>query len=53
MDELHFEGLGGTNTLRYTRAREAPRARVLIAPALGLRAAYYREVAEALAAADH
>lgn len=52
MDELHFEGLGGTNTLLHARPSGTPRARVLIAPALGLRAAYYRGVAEALAAAD-
>lgn len=53
LEELRFEGLGGPNTLLLARAT-APstahtRTQVLIAPALGLRASYYRAVAEALA----
>ncbi len=50
LEELRFDSVGGANTLLLARAAsETPRARVLIAPALGLRASYYKPVAEALA----
>jgi predicted alpha/beta hydrolase len=47
--EVSFAGLGGQQTLRLWRAAEASAPVVVIAPALGLRASWYDELACAIA----
>ncbi len=47
--DVRFAGLGGAQTLRVWRAPDAAAPIVVIAPALGLRASWYEELARALA----
>ena len=46
--EIAFTTVGGTQRAAVDLPRSSPRAAVLVAPALGVRASYYRKLCEAL-----
>lgn len=47
-DEIAFTTLGGTQRAALDSPADAPRGAVVVAPALGVRASYYRKLCGAL-----